>query len=84
MIEARGLRASDDRGLPALRDVSLTVHGGEIVGVVRVDGNGQAKLAEVLTGLRKAGAGRVAIAGRDVTAEDAAWRRHRARLAFVP
>ena len=84
VIEARGLRASGNRGLPALRNVSLTVHGGEIVGVAGVDGNGQAELAEVLTGLREAEAGRVAIAGRDVTTEGAARRRHQARLAFVP
>ncbi len=39
-------------GLIALTDINLTIHGGEIVGVAGVAGNGQRELAEVLTGLR--------------------------------
>ncbi|MDF2441544.1 MAG: ral nucleoside transport system ATP-binding protein [Abditibacteriota bacterium] len=35
-----------------LRDVSLQVHAGEIVGLAGVDGNGQAELIDVLSGLR--------------------------------
>ena len=45
--------AVNDKGLPALRDVSLTVRAGEIVGVAGVAGNGQSELAEVITGLRQ-------------------------------
>jgi len=47
------LRVENDRGLPALRDVSLQVRTGEILGIAGVAGNGQRELAEVLTGLRK-------------------------------
>ena len=47
-----GVSAENDRGLPALRDVSLEVRAGEIVGIAAVAGNGQAELAEVITGLR--------------------------------
>jgi simple sugar transport system ATP-binding protein len=42
-----------------LRDVSLRVGAGEIVGIAGVDGNGQQELAEVVVGLRRPGAGRV-------------------------
>ena len=45
-------RPTNDRGLPALRDVSLDVRAGEIVGIAAVAGNGQSELAEVITGLR--------------------------------
>jgi simple sugar transport system ATP-binding protein len=42
----------DDKGLPALRKLSLTVRSGEIVGIAGVAGNGQRELAEVIGGLR--------------------------------
>lgn len=48
-----GLSCQDDRGVPALRDLSLTVHAGEIVGVAGVAGNGQRELAECIAGLRR-------------------------------
>ncbi len=46
------LCAYNDRGLPALREVSLQIRAGEILGIAGVAGNGQRELAEVLTGLR--------------------------------
>jgi simple sugar transport system ATP-binding protein len=54
-------------GLPALRDVSLNVRTHEIVGVAGVSGNGQVELAEVLSGLRPATAGRVELGAQDIT-----------------
>lgn len=52
VLAARGLEAINDRGLPALREISFEVHAGEILGVAGVAGNGQRELAEVLCGLR--------------------------------
>src|SRR3989440_6722858 len=57
-------------GTLALRDVSLTVHAGEIVGVAGVAGNGQRELAEVITGMRRPTAGSVVVAGRPVRPGD--------------
>lgn len=59
--------AQNDKGLPALRDLSLTIHAGEILGIAGVAGNGQRELAEVITGLRKATSGRVRVLDKDVT-----------------
>ncbi len=67
VLEVRDLRAEDDRGVPALRGVNLSVRAGEIVGIAGVEGNGQTELVEVLTGLRKATGGRVTLLGRVVT-----------------
>ena len=47
------LNSLSDRGTPALRDLCLTIHAGEIVGVAGVDGNGQRELAECICGLRR-------------------------------
>ncbi len=51
VLETDRLCAINDRGLPALREVSLNVHSGEILGLAGVAGNGQRELAEVLTGM---------------------------------
>jgi general nucleoside transport system ATP-binding protein len=59
--------ANNDRGLPALVDVSLHVKSGEIVGVSGVAGNGQRELSEVLSGLRNTTLGKVVLNGVDVT-----------------
>ena len=67
ILDVVGLFALDDRGLPALQDVSFRVSGGEIVGVAGVSGNGQRELVEVLGGIRKAHGGRTMLLGRNVT-----------------
>jgi len=59
--------AMDDRGLPALKDVSFEVRKGEIVGIAGVAGNGQRELAEAITGLRRLTSGSVRIQQKDVT-----------------
>ncbi len=61
------LWALSDRGLPAVRGVSLSVRRGEILGIAGVAGNGQRELVEVITGLRRAQRGRVSILGHEVT-----------------
>ena len=56
----------DDRGLPAVRDVSFEVRAGEIVGLAGVDGNGQSELIDAITGLRSMRAGHVMVGGKNV------------------
>ena len=51
----------------ALNGVSLSVRGGEILGIVGVSGNGQRELAEVIGGTLKASSGRIEVAGQSVT-----------------
>ncbi len=51
---------------PALSDVAFTVAPGEIFGIAGVDGNGQAELAEVLSGLRRPDKGTVQVDGQSV------------------
>ncbi|MBC7093624.1 ABC transporter ATP-binding protein [Candidatus Bipolaricaulota bacterium] len=61
------LWARNDRGLHAVRGVSLRVCRGEILGIAGVAGNGQRELVETITGLRRAERGRVVVLGRDLT-----------------
>ncbi len=70
VLSVVGLTADGDRGLTAVRDVSLEIRPGEIVGVAGVAGNGQRELAEAITGLRPATRGSVSVAGRLIEAGD--------------
>jgi simple sugar transport system ATP-binding protein len=65
------LSVFDDRGLPAVRDVSLQVRTGEIVGIAGVDGNGQSELIDAITGLRRPAGGRVLVGDTEVTTKNA-------------
>lgn len=52
-----------DRGQLAVKNLSINVHAGEVVGVAGVSGNGQRELAEAIFGLRPIVKGSVEIAG---------------------
>ncbi len=67
VLELRDVHAENDKGLPALRGVSLTIRQGEILGIAGVAGNGQRELAEVVTGLRRVTDGQVFVNGREMT-----------------
>jgi len=66
-MELKEASCGSDRGTPGLRQVSLQVHAGEILGIAGVSGNGQRELAEVLTGLRETTQGQIRLEGQDVT-----------------
>jgi simple sugar transport system ATP-binding protein len=66
-LEIGHVDALSDRGYLALNDLNLTVHGGEIVGLAGVSGNGQRELAEVINGLRRVEKGTITFFGNDIT-----------------
>ncbi|MBP2022239.1 simple sugar transport system ATP-binding protein [Clostridium punense] len=66
VLTIEDLCANDHRGIEAVKGLSLTVRGGEILGIAGVDGNGQSEFLEVLTGLRKPTKGKVLLNGKDI------------------
>jgi simple sugar transport system ATP-binding protein len=66
-LELVNLCANDDKNLPVLKNVSLTVNEGEILGIAGVGGNGQKELAETICGVRPPTAGKILVEGQDVT-----------------
>src|SRR5918994_1953849 len=66
-LEVRGVALDGDAEGVGLRDLSLELRAGEIVGVAGVDGNGQRELAELIAGQRRPTAGEVLLFGEDVT-----------------
>jgi ABC-type uncharacterized transport system ATPase subunit len=67
LLEIADVHAMDDRGLPAVAGVSLTVAAGEIVAVAGIDGNGQSELIDAIAGLRPTTSGSVRLKGKDIT-----------------
>jgi simple sugar transport system ATP-binding protein len=66
-LTIKNLNVKDNRGLLAVKNFSLSVRAGEIVGIAGIDGNGQSELIEALTGLRKVDSGVITINGRDTS-----------------
>ncbi len=67
VLDVRDIYAENDKGLPALRGISLNVRAGEIVGVAGVAGNGQSELSQVISGMRECKQGNVTLAGDTVS-----------------
>lgn len=65
ILDVKDVRAENNKGVPALRGVSLQVRSGEILGIAGVSGNGQSELAEVITGMREC-TGSILVNGEEV------------------
>lgn len=67
MLRVVNLHCLNEKGVPAVRGVSFSVHQGELVGVAGVAGNGQRELLEALSGLRKVEKGEFWVDGVNLT-----------------
>lgn len=66
VLEIQNLSARRDNGSQALNDVSLTVHGGEILGLAGVSGNGQPELFDAMVGVRQPERGDILISDESI------------------
>jgi simple sugar transport system ATP-binding protein len=71
LLQVENLTVIDDRGLETVRDVSLEVRAGEILGLAGVDANGQSELIDAIAGLRRPESGRIVVDGHDLTSANA-------------
>ncbi len=67
VLAIENLTVAGAKGNRAVRNLSLSVRSGEIVGIAGVDGNGQSELIGAVTGLLRAESGRILLKGRDIT-----------------
>lgn len=80
-LQLDSLSAEDDR--LAIRNVSLSVRGGEIIGLAGMEGSGQGLFMRALCGLTRPTSGRIRIGGRDLTGRSyLTFKRH--GVAFLP
>jgi simple sugar transport system ATP-binding protein len=67
VLQLKNVSALNNANIMYLKDLSLELRKGEILGLAGVDGNGQAELAEVIAGLRKVQKGEIIIDGKSIT-----------------
>jgi len=82
VLELDHVSVKAGRGEVDVRDVSLQVRQGEILGIAGVDGNGQRELAEALAGQRRLSHGDIVLTGHAVSRSSVA-QRHKLGLRFV-
>jgi len=88
MISVRGLSmrlASGGRGVDVLTDVSLEVPAGQFLAIAGASGSGKSTLLGLIAGLDQPTAGRIEVAGVDITGldEDALARFRRDHVGYV-
>lgn len=83
LLALHGIASRPTAFEPGLRNLSLQVRAGEILGLAGVEGNGQRVLADILCGLATPTAGTITLDGDDLTRRSAAERR-RMGLRAVP
>ena len=66
ILSIKELVVNENRGVPAVKNLSLDVRAGEIVGIAGIDGNGQSELIQAITGLRKIESGSVELKGQSI------------------
>jgi len=86
VLKVDNLSVTDEDGVLRLKDISLSVRAGEILGIAGVAGNGQSELLNVLGGIM-AGTGQIQLNGEDcdLTGKHSDGQSRRARgIAHVP
>ena len=73
----------NDKGVNVIKNLSLKVNAGEILGIAGVDGNGQSELAEAIMGLIPSESGRMTLNGKEITALNTKERILN-RISYVP
>jgi simple sugar transport system ATP-binding protein len=66
VFKIKNLTVADSRKLEKVKDFSLSVRRGEIVGIAGIDGNGQKELVEAIAGLTKVKCGTISINGQEI------------------
>ena len=82
-IKVDDLHVLDNRGLPAVDGLSLSVRAGEVLGIAAIEGNGQSELLEAITGMRPIESGEISICGQSIRGKDPGEIR-RLGLAHIP
>ncbi|WP_417308914.1 ABC transporter ATP-binding protein [Devosia sp.] len=82
-LEVKSLGIRGNSGNMICENLDLNVHSGEIVGLVGVEGNGQAELIEAVAGLRDAASGTIHVDGQNIAALSVLERRGKG-MASIP
>jgi len=67
LLRVEGLNVKNQKGVLGVKNLSLSVRAGEILGLCGIDGNGQTELVQAITGLTKVESGRIFLRDIDIT-----------------
>ena len=67
VLRIENLSVKNNKKVLGLKDFSLSVRKGEIVGIAGVEGNGQTELVEAITGMRGVDSGKILFNEKDIT-----------------
>src|SRR5699024_7900086 len=67
VLDIKDVVIKDNRDLDIVKELSLEVYSGEILGIAGIDGNGQSELIEGITGLRNIESGSIKKSGENIT-----------------
>ena len=83
VLKLENINVKNNKKVLGLKDFSLTIRKGEIVGIAGVEGNGQTELVEAITGMRAIESGKILFNGKDIT-KDSIRKRIDEGIAHIP
>ncbi|PPE06206.1 ABC transporter ATP-binding protein [Mesoplasma corruscae] len=84
VIQIKNINVRKHHKILGLKNFSLNVRAGEIVGIAGVEGNGQSEIAEALTGMKKIESGTIHINNKDITHLSIKKRYKDHKMCFIP
>ena len=69
VVKIENLSVNNNKKVLGLKNFSLDIRAGEIVGIAGVEGNGQTELVEALTGMREIESGAIIFKGKNIVKE---------------
>lgn len=67
ILKLENVSAMNNKKVLGLKDFSLEVKSGEVLGIAGVEGNGQTELVEAITGMRSIASGKIFFKNEDIT-----------------
>lgn len=83
VLDVKNLTVTNEDKFQVVKNVSFSVHGGEIFAIAGVSGNGQVEIADAIAGLMKANSGQILLNGKDIT-EYSIRKRTLEGIAYIP
>ena len=83
VLDVKNLTITNEDKFQVVKNVSFSVHGGEIFAIAGVSGNEQVEIADAIAGLMKANSGQILLNGKDIT-EYSIRKRTLEGIAYIP
>lgn len=83
VLDVKNLTVTNEDKFQVVKNVSFSVHGGEIFAIAGVSGNGQVEIADAIAGLMKAHSGQILLNGKNIT-EYSIRKRTLEGIAYIP